>query len=294
MRVALTGATGFTGRRVARLLIERGHDVRALVRPPLERAAAIVPSVCEVRAGDMADAVALDALLAGCDAFVHFASLGFGHAEGITRALERAGTQRAVFCSSTSLFTKLPARSKTERMKAEDLIRRLSLSWTLVRPTMIYGDEGDRNLSRLIRFLAHAPLVPLPGGGRALVQPVHVDDLALAAVDALESPRSAKREYNLSGAAPVPLRDVVRFVLTELGRRVPVVPLPIAPMALAVGLWELTRLPPRLTKEQVLRLAEDKAFAHEDARADWGYAPRGYLEGLRTEIARLRAIGWIR
>ncbi len=294
MKIALTGATGFTGRRVARLLVERGHGVRALVRPPVERARQLLPATCQTLGGDMADARALEALLTGCDAFVHFASLGFGHAEGLTVALTRAGLGRAVFCSSTSLFTKLPARSKTERMRAEDLIRDLPLSWTLLRPTMIYGDEGDRNLSRLIRFLASVPFVPLPGGGLALVQPVHVDDLAQAAVDALESPRTARREYNLSGAAPAPLVEVVRFVLTELGRRVRIVPLPIAPMATAAQLWALTRLPPRLTKEQVLRLAEDKAFSSEAAQADWGYAPRSHVEGLRAEIARLRAIGWIR
>jgi uncharacterized protein YbjT (DUF2867 family) len=294
MRVALTGATGFTGRRVARLLVERGHTVRALVRPPVERASAVIPAVCETVSGDMADGGALGALLADCDAFVHFASLGFGHAGGITQALERAGLGRAVFCSSTSLFTRLETRSKAERLRAEDLIRRLALSWTLLRPTMIYGDEGDRNLSRLIRFLARTPLVPLPGGGRALVQPVHVDDLARAAVDVLEHPSTARREYNLSGAAPAPLRDVVRFVLDELDRRVPVVTLPIGPMALAARLWGVARLPPRITREQVLRLAEDKGFSHEGARADWGYAPRDHREGLRSEIARLRTIGWIR
>lgn len=293
MRVALTGATGFTGRRVARLLTERGHIVRALVRPPVERASAVIPPACIVVSGDMADASALNALLSGCDAFVHFASLGFGHAGGITAALERAGLGRAVFCSSTSLFTRLETRSKAERMRAEDLIRHLALAWTLLRPTMIYGDEGDRNLSRLIRFLARAPLVPLPGGGRALVQPVHVDDLARAAVDALESPRTTRREYNLSGAAPAPLADVVRFILGELQRRAPVVTLPIGPMALAARLWGLTRLPPRITQEQVLRLAEDKAFSHETAREDWGYTPRDYQTGLHSEIARLRTIDWI-
>ena len=241
----------------------------------------------------MADAGALARLLQGADAFVHVASLSFGHADAVVGAVKSAGIRRSVFFSSTALFTRLPAASKAVRLASEDRVRSLGKGFTIVRPTMIYGDAGDRNLSRLVRFVARSPVVPLPGGGRALVQPVHVDDLGRAAVDALECERAEGREYNLPGARAVPLRDLVAHVGALLGRRPLLLPLPLGPMAAFAGLWHRFGLPPRVTAEQVLRLAEDKAFPYDDARRDWGYAPRGVLDGLADEVKILRQTGWI-
>ena len=207
VRVAVTGATGFTGRRVVSELLRRGHEVTALVRPPAARLA-VAPGMSVVE-GDMADARALAELMAGAEGFVHAASLGFGHAGVVADAVEAAGLRRSVFFSSTALFTHLPAASKAVRLAAEARVRALPGAWTILRPTMIYGAAGDRNMERLIRFLARSPVVPLPGGGRALVQPVHVEDLGRAAVDALLCPAAARREYNLAGADPAPLRELV-------------------------------------------------------------------------------------
>jgi uncharacterized protein YbjT (DUF2867 family) len=92
------------------------------------------------------------------------ASLGFGHAGLVTDAVEAARPIRSVFFSSTALFTHLPAASKAVRLAAEEQVRALRTEWTILRPTMIYGAAGDRNMERLIRFLARSPVVPLPGG----------------------------------------------------------------------------------------------------------------------------------
>jgi uncharacterized protein YbjT (DUF2867 family) len=291
MKVAVTGATGFTGRRVVRALLGRGCAVTALVRPPAT-ARDLPPEVTTVE-GDMGDATALARLLGGADAFMHVASLGFGHADQVVTALEEAGVPRSVFFSSTALFTRLPAASKAIRLAAEERVRSMRKGFTILRPTMIYGGAGDRNISRLVRFVDRSPVVPLPGGGRALVQPVHVEDLGRAAVDALFCEAAAGREYNLPGAQPAPLRDLVAHVGALLGRRPLLLPVPLRPAAALAGLWHGLGLPPRVSAEQILRLGEDKVFPYDDARRDWGYAPRGIIEGLTDEVQRLREAGWI-
>jgi uncharacterized protein YbjT (DUF2867 family) len=292
VKVALTGATGFTGRRVVRELLRGGHEVVALVRPPASRKT--LPAAIAVVEGDMGDPVPLGRALSVADAFVHVASLGFGQAGTVVDAVEESGVRRSVFFSSTAIFTRLPAASKPVREAAEERIRGMRGDWTILRPTMIYGDAGDRNMARLIRFLARSPVVPLPGGGRGLVQPVHVDDLGAAAVDALLCDAAVRREYNLPGAYPGSLREIVDYVAGLLGRKPWVVPLPLRPLAAATGLWGRIGLPPRLSAEQVLRLDEDKAFDFAKARRDWGYAPRGWREGLAAEVEVLKREGLLR
>jgi uncharacterized protein YbjT (DUF2867 family) len=274
---------------VVAALLAGGHQVVALVRPTA--AVGALPLGATTLEGDITDAGALDDLLGASDALIHVASLAFGLGELVVDSLERTGARRAVFFSSTAVFTQLPAASKAVRLAAEDRIRSLPGSWTILRPTMIYGDAGDRNLARLIRFVARCPLVPLPGGGRALVQPVHVEDLGSAAAAVLTCAAAERRAYNLPGGEAAPLRDVVRHIGALLGRGVLLVPLPLRMAAAAASLWHALHLPPRVSREQVLRLGEDKAFPFEEARRDFGYAPRGFRVGLAGEVAVLRQSG---
>jgi uncharacterized protein YbjT (DUF2867 family) len=103
---------------------------------------------------------------------------------------------------------------------------------------------------------------PPTGGGQALVQPVHVEDLGRAAVDALASATTARREYDLPGADAAPLRQLIDHVARELGRLPLVVPLPIRPMAALAGAWSRLGLPPRVSAEQVLRLLQQRRRLH--------------------------------
>jgi nucleoside-diphosphate-sugar epimerase len=290
--VAVSGGSGFAGRFVVERLMAAGHNLRCLVRPTTDRS--LVPLGASTVEGDLDERPSLRRLLKGADAFVSVASLGFGHAPKLIEACEAESVRRAVFFSTTSIYTRLESTSKATRIAAEGRIEGSRLAWTILRPTMIYGTERDRNISRLIRFLRRAPVVPLPGGGQALVQPVHVEDLAVAVGGVLSSAAAEKRAYNLSGAQPVSLRDLVAFILSKLSRRPAMIAVPIGPMAFLAGLWRRTDLPPRISKEQVLRLAEDKAVPFEEARADFGFEPRSWSEGVSAEIARLKEIGWIR
>src|SRR5439155_25711459 len=115
--------------------------------------------------GDLDDPDSVDAVFAAsqAEALVNLASLGFGHAPTIVAAAEEAGLRRAVFVSTTAIFTTLEARSKAVRQAAEDTVTASSLHWTIVRPTMIYGGPDDRNMARLLQLLRRFPVVPLPG-----------------------------------------------------------------------------------------------------------------------------------
>ena len=171
------------------------------------------------------------------------------------------------------IFTKTNAASKALRETAEGTISESGLDWTILRPTMIYGTAADRNMARLLRFIARSPVVPLPGGGDRLQQPVHVDDLAGAVVAAFLSPRSVGVAYNIAGPDPLSLRRVVEQASIAVGRRPLMIPVPMPLALVAVGLYQRLAPRPRLTTEQIWRLAEDKAFDISTAEAELNYSP---------------------
>ncbi len=281
MTTLLVGSTGFLGSYVAKRLTARADPVVALVRSTSDRS--WLPRGLEVRTADLADEGSIAAALAGVNTLVYCASMGFGHVPPLVPLLRDAGVQRALFVSTTAIFTTLPAPSRALRLEAERAVQQSGLRWTILRPTMIYGSARDRNISRLLRLLRVSPIFPLFGDGQALHQPIYVEDLADAVVSALDVEPTVGKAYNVAGATPLSYADLVRLAARAIGRNVRLVHVPPG-LALAAA-WLMARLPlPRVVSpEQVLRLAEDKAFDYAEATRDFGFRTRSFAEGVAAE-----------
>ena len=288
MKLMVTGGSGFLGGYVLREAARRGHRAVALARSEAAAAAVTALGALPV-SGDLNDAHSLLGAFAAerCDVLVNLASLGFGHAPVIIAAAERAGIPRAVFISTTAVTTTLAATSKRVRLLAEQAIRAAVFDWTILRPTMIYGDPGDRNLSRLLPLLRRAPVLPIPGG-RHLQQPVHAADVADAVLAAAERPAAARNTYDVAGPEPLTFAELLRTSARAVASRTRFVPVPLSPVVAAARGYELVSRNPRIRVEQVRRLAEDKAFAIDNAVHDLGYAPRSFADGIGAEA---RAMG---
>lgn len=286
--VAVTGVRGFVASHLLPRLAARGTRVIGVLRPGRD-AAPLVARGVEPRFADLDRQPVPPDAFAGAEAVVHLA--GMAQAPQLVAALERAGVARAVVVGSAGVHTRLPSAGAEAKRGGERALAQSRLAWTVLRPSMIYGTPDDRNLVRLLRWLARFPLVPLPGGGGTLQQPVHVEDLADAVVAALERPASAGRAYDVGGPEPIALSDLVRECARALGRRAWLVRLPLAPTHRLVVAARALRLPCPVRAEQVLRLAESKAVDIGPARADLGFAPRPFPAGIRAEAEALRALG---
>src|SRR3712207_6875019 len=82
-------------------------------------------------------------------------------------------------------------------------------AWTILRPSMIYGSERDRNVHRLLRFLDRSPVFPIFGPGTNLWQPVYHEDCARGVYESLVRPAAIGRAYDLPGASPLPYASLV-------------------------------------------------------------------------------------
>lgn len=290
MRLLVTGGSGFLGTFVLRAALAAGHDVMALARSP--SSADIVEQQGAVALyGDLDDARSLDnafgrAVTAGAEILVNLASLGFGHAPTIVAAAEEVGLRRAIFVSTTAVTTALPAPSKAVRLSAERTICESELDWTILRPTMIYGAAGDRNMSRLLALLRRAPVVPVPGGGKRLQQPVHVQDLARAVL-AATSELSIGRIYDVAGPHAMTFRELLREAGAAVGKQPRLLSVPLIPSIWALRAYERAIPRPRVKAEQLERLSEDKAFDISAAVADLDYQPRSFRSGVRDEARAL-------
>jgi uncharacterized protein YbjT (DUF2867 family) len=288
MRMMVTGGSGFLGGYVLREAARRGHQAVALARS--EAAAAAVAALdAEPVNGDLNDPLSLAVAFSDskCEVLVNLASLGFGHAPTIVTAAEQEGIGRAVFVSTTAVTTTLPAASKRVRLAAEQRIAASGLTWTILRPTMIYGDPGDRNLSRLLPLLRRAPVLPVPGAAH-LQQPVHAGDVAEAVLTAAERPSAAGHIYDVAGPEPMTFAGLLQSAADAVASRTRFVPVPLSPVIAAARGYELLSKHPRIRAEQLRRLAEDKAFQIDNAVRDLDYAPRSFAEGIRAEA---RAMG---
>lgn len=291
MKTLVTGATGLLGGAFVDLLIARGREVRCLVRGESPNVSRLDQERVEVVRGDAGSAADLLRALSGADALVHVA--GIEYAPQVVRAARGAGVERIVVVGSTSAHSSYEFRSEPKR-RMENVVRQSELSWTIVRPTMIFGSELDKNMRRLLRFLDRSPVFPIFGSGENLWQPVYYKDCARGVLAALERPEAISESYDLPGAEPLSYMELVCTAAATLDKKPRLVNVPLEPVRKLLKFAESLSLPLPVKSEQVQRLREDKAYPYEKARDDLGYAPRAFAEGIALEVARLREIGMLK
>ncbi len=150
----------------------------------------------------------------------------------------------------------------------------------MLHPTMIYGAQGEDNVRRLAALLARLPVVPLPGGGGALVQPIHQDDVTACLIAALQRDWDGPNALTIAGPSALTYADFVRSIARAAGLAEPRI-VPVPAWVLMAGAW-LTRLPglPGISTAEIRRLLEDKAFDITPMQRELKVVPKALADGL--------------
>ncbi len=268
------GATGLVGGYLLAHLIRRGERPYALSRTRQERTDA------DWVVGDLTKPETLT-----CPAFatLYCTADAILLAQVLERLFSPALTRVVVF-SSTSILTKLESEiaeervglarlADAERTIAESCGRR-NVAWTILRPTLIYAEGRDVNITPLSRLIRRFGFMPLVGGARGLRQPVHAEDLAIGAIDAASAPASANKIYSLPGGETLAYREMIGRIFDglTLPRRIINVPAPVWRTAFLVA----KPLFPSANVAMGIRMMKDMTFDAAPAEKDFGWKPRAF------------------
>lgn len=285
MKVAITGANGFVGRAVIAALLEGGSpEIRALVRD--RSRAAELPVGLEVREVDVTRPDTLRGAFDGIEAIVHTVAIPTErhgsferiNAEGtraVVREAERAGVNKLVHISAIGASPQSPYPFLRTKGEGQAAVEASAIPHVVLRPSILFG-PGDDFFPRL-RFSLRFPVVPLPGGGVARFQPLHVADLALAVQAALRGPLAGI--YEVGGAAPVSYREMLEETMRAYGIHRPTMPLPVPLMKPAAFIFERTMADPPVTVRQLDLLAVDNTPHPNSLDQVFGIHPRPFLGG---------------
>jgi uncharacterized protein YbjT (DUF2867 family) len=278
-RVHVIGASGRSGSALARILGER---IVPVVRDKAKWTALgfnIPP-----RVADLTDRTTLTEALKDATCIVSCA-----HARHAARIIEAAPeAARLILLGSTRKFTRWPDDHGNGVLAGEVAFLTSTHPGVMLHPTMIYGALGEDNVRRLAALLKRLPVLPLPGGGRSLVQPIHQSDVTKAVLAAIEHPWTGPNSMIIAGPDAMPYVDFLRAVAAASGAAQPrVVSLPAW---LLIGGASLTRFIPGLPTiagAEIRRLLEDKSFDIGPMRDLLGVTPIPLTEGLALTFGSL-------
>ncbi len=278
--IYVVGATGRTGVALCRALIARGDRVIAVVRNPAKWAATGLPG--EVLAADIGDNAALQRALGGARRLVSTV-----HASHTSRILAAAPDATPVLLGSTRRFSAIPDAHGSGVLAGERALLTSGRRGVMLHPTMIYGGNDDATVQRLAQTLRRLPVLPLPGGGRSLVQPIHRSDVVRAIMAALDRDWLAPQAIVIAGPTPLPYAQFALAVARAAGLRYRlIVPLPVGPMLILARLAAYAPGFPQAGADEIRRLAENKHFAIDDMVALLGVTPIPLAEGLARTFSQ--------
>jgi uncharacterized protein YbjT (DUF2867 family) len=274
MQSIVIGATGIVGGYIVEQLVRAGQRPLALSRVA-HRAAEI-----EWLQGDLA----CSATLALPDFETLFCTVEIGLLADALPNISTPALKRVVAFTSTSIVTKMESNVPAERELLQRLAEgeqrlivvceRLGIGWTILRPTIIYAEGRDGNVTRLAHLIKRFGILPLMGHGDGLRQPVHAEDLAIGAVTAAAVPTAVGKIYAVPGGETLSYREMVGRIFDALGKKRRIVSAP--PVLWKAAFALLKPFFPNANVAMGSRMSKDMVFDATPAREDFNWAPRQF------------------
>lgn len=287
----VTGITGHTGRYLLQELIDNKYEgtIRCVVRKCsdtslLDNSGLNIEKVI----GSLDNQDFIESIMIGVDTVMHIYNIH--HSPMIVKAAIKNSVIRAILVHTTGIYSKFKYASQaykeienkvSELTKGSNHLTRI----TILRPTMIYGDLCDHNMSKFINLVDKFRIMPVVNRGTALIQPVNARDLGKVFFNVLGSLEVAENKaYDLSGEKPIKVIDVLKLISKELNKKTVFISVPLSFGIFSAKVLNALTLGKINYIEKIQRMGEDRSYSHDDATIDFGYNPMSFEEGIHIEV----------
>lgn len=291
MNVFITGATGFVGSHILSALRDAGYRPFALVRPGSEKKLPFFEGVTIVP-GDVTEPGGWVDSLKKVDAIIHLVGvirefperkITFDrmHNEAtntMVNAAVGAGVKRFLLMSANTAASSGVSDYQRSKWLAEEGLKSSGLSYTIFRPSVIFGDSGGRMefTRELSKVIKNAPVMPVFGGGKFELDPVAVEDVAECFVRALSEPKAVNKTFHLGGGRPLAYREIIQIIGKAVGKkRTKTISVPfvlVIPMAALLGRFSFFPV----TADQLKMLREGNTCPEVEYREVFGIEPKPF------------------
>ncbi|MCK9571110.1 NAD(P)-dependent oxidoreductase [Candidatus Pacearchaeota archaeon] len=328
--ILLTGATGFIGQNMARSLVEKGNNVRCLVRMNSDSTYLRGLGV-DLTFGDVSDADSVMKAAENIDIVYHLAAIrgelnsidyetyrrvNVGGTQNLLDASIKRNINKFVYCSSVGVigwWAQPPADEDTPcratgkyhitKLEAEKLVQSYcnsrGLNGTIIRPVITYGNDKSGfilNLAKLIK----AGRFRVIGNGNNYMHLVSIKNLVSGFMLAENNPRSKGRTYIIADECPITINDLASIIAGSMNAKIPTVKIPLI-LAKVAGMgcesvYKFLRpsSEPLVTSAKVGLLSKNRFYSISRAKEELGYSPYvGTREGVADTIRFYTNNGWL-
>ncbi|MBI2872985.1 MAG: complex I NDUFA9 subunit family protein [Chloroflexi bacterium] len=296
--VLVTGATGFVGRQVVRVLRAHGRPVRALVHTSV-RASVLAQTGATSAPGSVLDLPSLRAAARGAEAVVHlvaiirerprrgltFQAVNYQGTRNVVQAARESGVRRLVHMSALGAQDNLRYPYLRSKWQGERAVMEGGIPYTILRPSILFG-EGDEFLNSLAAVARALPVVPVIGSGRTRFQPISVEDVAECVARALDSPALEGQIVEFGGPHHLTYDDLMDIVVRTLRVRRAKLHVPVGAMRPAIAVMSALLPRPPITGHELDMVAVDNVAELDSTRRHFDLEPRP-VEGNIDYVRRL-------
>jgi NADH dehydrogenase len=299
--ILVTGGSGAMGSVLVHELHNKGELVRVCVTPGDPFVSRIADAVTDICYADITKKVSLAGICKGVKTVYHLAAIIVSrddeefdrvNAEGTRNIVEEAhwaGVKHFIYVSSASVTYPAPTPYSLSKSKAEEIVKFSGLNFTIVRPTLVYGERGGLEFDMYLEYLQKYPFVPFIGSGKALKRPVYVGDVISGLAALNDKKKAYKKTYNLSGAEAISIRQFSVLCLKLLGKgKKPIVSLPVGLCMLIAKIMARFMKNPPLKWQVIAGITQDANLDPGPAMEDLGYLPAKVTERLPKCFPRLK------
>lgn len=291
----VTGITGHTGRYFLQELISHKYQgsIRCIVRKTsdtslLDKSGLKIEKVY----GDLNDKEFIKNAMNGVDEVMHIYNIH--HSPMIIETAIEHNVNRAILVHTTGIYSNFKYASQAYK-DAEKKVTELTSSpncptkITILRPTMIYGDLCDSNISKFIKMIDKLRIMPVINHGKSLIQPVNARDLGKAFYTVLALPEKTEGKiFDLSGEKQLQMIEVLKIINDELNKKTIFISIPLGLGVLFARIAKIITFGKLDYVEKVQRMAEDRSYSHEEAKNDFDYKPMSFKKGIQIEVEQYK------